>query len=48
MVGLYIATLFVVRQVVNYFAFHTTPGVAVLVGGASIIVGGPIVTFWKS
>jgi len=47
-VGLYIATLFVVWQVVNYFAFHTTPGIPVLAGGALIIVGGLIVTFWKS
>jgi len=46
--GLYIATLFVVWQVVNYFAFHTTPGIPILAGGALIIVGGLIVTFWKS
>ena len=47
-VGLYIATLFIVWQVVNFVAFRTTPGLPVLAGGALIIVGGLIVTFWPS
>ena len=46
-VGLYIATLFVVWQVINYFAFHTLPNLPILAGGALIIAGGAIVTFWK-
>ncbi len=46
-VGLYIATLFVVWQTINYFAFHTLPTFPVIIGGAFIIVGGAIVTFWK-
>lgn len=46
-VGLYIAILFIVWQVLNFLVFGTRPGLAVLVGGAFVIVGGAIVTFWK-
>lgn len=46
-VGLYIATLFVVWQVINFIAFRTTPNVPILVGGAFIVLGGLIVTFWR-
>ena len=45
--GLYIATLFVVWQVINYIAFHTLPNLPILVGGALILAGGAITTFWK-
>lgn len=47
-VGLYIATLFVVWQIVNYISFKTVPGLPVIVGGTLIIAGGLIVTFWKN
>jgi hypothetical protein len=46
-VGLYIATLFVVWQVINYLAFRTLPNLPILVGGAFILTGGTIATFWK-
>jgi hypothetical protein len=46
-VGLYIATLFVVWQVVNFLTFRAPPTLPVLAGGALIIAGGLIVTFWK-
>jgi small multidrug resistance family-3 protein len=46
-VGLYIATLFVVWQLINYFAFRTPPTLPVLVGGALVIAGGAIITFWR-
>lgn len=46
-VGLYIATLFVVWQVINYVAFHTLPTLPVLVGGSLIIAGGLVLTYWK-
>lgn len=45
-VGLYIATLFVVWQVVNAIAFRASPTLPVLAGGVLIIVGGLIVSFW--
>ena len=47
-VGLYIATLFVVWQVINYIAFKTTPTLPIIVGGFLIVSGGLIVTFWRS
>ena len=46
-VGLYIATLFVVWQVINFIAFQTMPGISTVVGGTLIVIGGLIVTFWK-
>jgi len=47
-VGLYIATLFVVWQIINAIAFRSFPTVPILVGGSMIIAGGLIVSFWKA
>lgn len=47
-VGLYIATLFIVWQIGNYIAFKTLPTVPILIGGTLIIAGGLIVTFWEN
>jgi hypothetical protein len=46
-VGIYIATLFVVWQIINFVAFRTLPNLPVLVGGAFVLTGGAIITFWK-
>jgi small multidrug resistance family-3 protein len=46
-VGLYIATLFVVWQVVNFLFFRHLPNLPILVGGALIVAGGCVVTFWE-
>lgn len=46
-VGLYIATLFIVWQVINFAFFRTLPTMPVLAGGALIVSGGAIVSFWK-
>ena len=46
-VGFYIATLFVAWQVVSFVTFRATPGLPVIVGGALIIAGGLLVSFWK-
>jgi len=45
--GLYIATLFVVWQLVNFIMFRGLPSAPILAGGALIMVGGLIVTFWR-
>ena len=42
-VGLYIATLFVVWQIVTYVTFKTLPSAAMLIGGALIVLGGLVV-----
>ncbi len=47
-VGLYIATLFVIWQLVNYFAFGKIPTLPILIGGAMVVAGGLIITFWKT
>lgn len=46
-VGLYIATLFVVWQVINFFVFSARPTLPIIVGGSLVIAGGAIITFWK-
>jgi len=46
-VGLYIATLFIVWQVINFIFFRTLPTLPVFLGGGLIIIGGLIVSFWK-
>jgi hypothetical protein len=46
-VGLYLATLFVVWQIVSFIAFRSIPDLPILLGGALIIAGGGIVTFWE-
>ena len=47
-VGLYIAILFVVWQAINFIIFRTAPNLPILVGGSLIVLGGLIVTFWKT
>jgi hypothetical protein len=45
--GIYIASLFVMFQIVNYAFFRVTPSVGVLLGGALIVTGSFIVYLWK-
>ena len=47
-VGLYISTLFIVWQVINFAFFRTLPTAPVLIGGALIVAGGALVSFWKA
>ncbi len=47
-VGLYIATLFVVWQITNFVVFRTVPTLPILIGGALIVAGGTIVSFWEA
>ena len=44
-VGLYIATLFIIWQTISYFVYNSVPSIPVLIGGGLIVVGGLIVTF---
>lgn len=46
-VGLYIATLFVVFQITNYIAFQTLPTVPVMIGGVLIVSGGTLIYAWR-
>ena len=47
-VGLYIATLFVVWQIITFLVFRTVPGLPIWLGGALVIAGGLIITFWRT
>jgi small multidrug resistance family-3 protein len=46
-VGMYIAILFLVWQIINFAAFRTAPTLPVAVGGGLIVAGGLIVSFWR-
>lgn len=46
-VGLYIATLLVVWQLINFVFFRTLPTLPILVGGALVVAGGVIITYWR-
>jgi hypothetical protein len=46
-VGLYIATLFIVWQIVNFIAFRAVPDLPTLLGGSLIVAGGCVVTIWQ-
>jgi small multidrug resistance family-3 protein len=45
--GIYLASLFVMFQIVNYVFFQQAPSTGVMVGGTFIVVGAAIVYFWK-
>lgn len=47
-VGLYIATLFVVWQLIGLIAFPSFPSLPILIGGGLIVVGGLVVSFWST
>ena len=46
LIGAYVATFFVVGQVINLVAFGTSPSTPVLVGGLLIIIGDVVITLW--
>jgi small multidrug resistance family-3 protein len=46
-IGLYLATLFVIWQAINFIFFHTLPSLPTFVGGALVVAGGLIVTYWR-
>jgi hypothetical protein len=46
LIGAYVATFFVVGQVINLIAFHTAPSLPIVVGGLFIVAGGAIITAW--
>jgi hypothetical protein len=48
LLGVYVALFFVVAQLINLFAFGVRPGLPILCGGALIMSGGLLMTFWKA
>ena|ERR1700693_2638530 len=48
LVGAYVATFFVVGQIINWVVFRTAPTLPIVVGGLLIIAGGAIITAWQT
>ena len=46
--GLYIATVFVIWQIINFIIFRTLPNLPISLGGTLIVAGGLIATFWRA
>ncbi len=47
LIGAYVATFFVVAQLINLIVFKTVPTLPIVVGGLFIVVGGGIITLWQ-
>jgi hypothetical protein len=47
-VGIYIATLFIVWQVISFLVFKSVPTLPIVAGGSLIVLGGLVVAFWGS
>lgn len=47
-VGIYIATLFVMWQIIGFIFFRHVPNLPILLGGSLIVIGGLIVAFWPA
>lgn len=45
--GVYLASLFIAFQIVNYLFFRHIPSPGVLLGGGFILTGAAIIYFWK-
>ena len=45
--GIYLASLFIAFQIVNFLFFRHVPSASVLVGGTFIVAGAAIIYFWK-
>jgi drug/metabolite transporter superfamily protein YnfA len=47
LIGAYVATFFVVAQIINLLVFRTPPSLPIIVGGLFILTGGAIITLWQ-
>lgn len=47
LLGVYVVLFFVIAQIVAKLRFHQSPTTPILVGGALIVAGGIVMTFWK-
>lgn len=48
LLGIYVALFFVIAQIINLVVFGAAPDRPVLVGGALVIAGGLLMTFWRA
>ena len=47
LIGAYVATFFVVAQIINLVVFRTPPTLPIVIGGLFIVAGGGIITVWQ-
>jgi small multidrug resistance family-3 protein len=47
LLGVYVTLFFVVAQAINLIFFHVRPDPPILAGGALIVAGGLVITFWR-
>ena len=47
LLGVYVVLFFLVAQIIAKMQFHQSPTRPIYLGGASIVVGGLIMTLWK-
>ncbi len=48
LLGIYVVFFFVVAQAISWLAFAQKPSLPILVGGAFIVMGGLIISFWQA
>jgi small multidrug resistance family-3 protein len=48
LIGVYVAVFFVAAQVINRVRFGHAPSLPVYTGGAFIVLGGLVITFWNA
>ncbi len=48
LLGVYVTLFFLVAQAINALAFGVAPSTPILIGGALVIAGGLVMTFWKA
>ena len=48
LLGVYVTLFFLVAQLINLLVFGVRPSPAILLGGALIITGGLVITFWQA
>ncbi len=47
LLGIYVVLFFIIAQIIAKVRFQQSPTLPILVGGACIVVGGFVITFWK-
>jgi drug/metabolite transporter (DMT)-like permease len=45
--GVYVTIFFLVAQLIGWIFFHESPSRAIIAGGALILAGGTVITYWK-
>ncbi len=48
LLGVYVTLFFLIAQIINLLVFGVRPDLPVYVGGALIIAGGLVITFWRT